>query len=253
MLGCSGSGASSTRSKARVRSSKRRQRHLCLEAREVGTEAVVRTEAEGEMLVVAAADVEAVRLGKHVVVAVRRAEPADDDLVGVDAAPCISTGRVARRGSSCTGDAKRSTSSTADGSSARSARKRASSRGMSISASDGVADQVGRGLVAGDEQQDQHLQHLLAAEVRALELGLHQAGEQVLLRLAAALVGECARSRRPSRREQAVRGSQAAPASADGRARCRAPRTATSDHALNCSRSAAGMPMISAITMTGSG
>src|SRR5437870_4026128 len=63
----------------------RRERDLRLEAREIGAEAVVRPEAEGEVAVVGAGDVEALAVREHVLVAVRRPEPADDELIGVDA------------------------------------------------------------------------------------------------------------------------------------------------------------------------
>jgi len=62
----------------------RAERDLRLEAREIRAEAVVRPEAEREMLVVAPADVEAVRIRKDVGVAVRGAEPADDHPVRRD-------------------------------------------------------------------------------------------------------------------------------------------------------------------------
>src|ERR1700752_1346193 len=64
---------------------KRREGHLRLEAREVGAEAVVRPEAEREVAIVAARDVEALGVGEDRLVAIRRAEPADDELVRLDA------------------------------------------------------------------------------------------------------------------------------------------------------------------------
>ena len=55
---------------------------------------------------------------------------------------------------------------------------------------DRVADQVRRRLVAGDQDEDQHRDHLVVREPRALDLRLDQAGEQILARVAAAFVGE---------------------------------------------------------------
>src|SRR5206468_3710035 len=65
----------------------RRERRLRLETREVGADAIVRSEAEREMPVVGARQVEALAVRKDVLVAVRRPEPADDELIGVDALP----------------------------------------------------------------------------------------------------------------------------------------------------------------------
>ena len=53
-----------------------------------------------------------------------------------------------------------------------------------------VADESGRGLVAGHQQQDEHADHLVVAQLRALDLGLHQPGEEILARSPAPFVGE---------------------------------------------------------------
>ena len=53
-----------------------------------------------------------------------------------------------------------------------------------------VADQVGRGLVAGAEQQADIGLQLLGRQLVARLLGLHQFGREIVLRLAAAQLAE---------------------------------------------------------------
>ena len=74
-LRCSGSGSRVVSSKLFVCASKRAQGDLRLEPRQVRAQAVVRAEAEREVAVLLARDVEALGLAEHRLVAVRRAEP----------------------------------------------------------------------------------------------------------------------------------------------------------------------------------
>ena len=114
-----------------------------------------------------------------------------------------------------------------------------------------VADQVRRGLVAGDEQQDQHREQLARTTSREpSSSACDEPGQEVVLRRAPAILDQAHEVRL-----ELGRGCAAAPPtiSGDGGAKKTEPSGATSasDHALNCARSSAGTPIISAITITG--
>ena len=55
-----------------------------------------------------------------------------------------------------------------------------------------VADQVGRRLVAGDEQEDHRCDQLALAELVALLLGVDEVGEHAVVGVLALLLGELA-------------------------------------------------------------
>ena len=144
-----------------------------------------------------AADVEAVGIGEHLLVAVRgRVE--HHDLLALRG----SSGRGARRRAcavrrNCTtGEQKRSISSIAPGSSARSARSAASCSGWRDQREHAARDEVARRVAAGvDEQQEEQVE-LEIGEPLAVDLGVEQHGRDVLGRRARA--SSRARRRRSS-------------------------------------------------------
>ena len=56
-----------------------------------------------------------------------------------------------------------------------------------------VADRVAGGLVSGDGQQDEERRHLGGRELLTVDLGLNQAGGQILVRIGAPVLGQCVR------------------------------------------------------------
>ena len=178
-------------------------------------------------------------VGEHVLVAVGGAEPADDDLLGLDRdGRAARRARVARRGSSCTGDEKRSTSSIADGISARLG---AQPRQLVRDARAARARRCRSGrrrLVAGDEEQDQHARSSRRGVSREPSTSACTRPVSRSSRgSTAALVGE--RGEVGVHLLAAARRARAQPLrrSAARRGRCRGWRPRASDQRLNCSRS----------------
>ena len=126
-------------------------------------------------------DVERVRIGKDLRVAVGRRQHQQDQLAGGDRHTVTVVSRVARRPVRCTGGVDPETSSTAfghsDGSSASSRR----CPGWANSRRGAVADQVDRGLEPRAEDQRAGGQHLPVGEPLAVLVGRgDERGEQVV-------------------------------------------------------------------------
>jgi hypothetical protein len=89
-----------------------------------------------------------------------------------------------------TGLVNRSSSSTARSMSSGWSRSRASWSGVIEQGQGAATDQVRGRVVAGEEQQEDHGEHLLVAELVAFVIGPHERRDQAVVRIAAALVGQ---------------------------------------------------------------
>ena len=85
-----------------------------------------------------------------------------------------------RRNVVCTGESKRSSSSTVAGMRPGSSRSRTSWSGLSSSASMPLPIRLVVVLVAGDQQETQHVQHLALAQPLAAVLGVGQRAQDVV-------------------------------------------------------------------------
>ena len=95
---------------------------------------------------------------------------------------------VVSRAAYCTGDSQRSVSSIAQSTLRAVGAHRLHERGVAEQGEERVADQAVGGLGAGGEQQAQEAEDLLVAEPLALDLGVHQAADQIVARLGAPLL-----------------------------------------------------------------
>ena len=87
-----------------------------------------------------------------------------------------------------TGETQRSSSSTATGNSSGSAARSASASGLFEQGRHAAADDVTRGLVPTDEDEQRLVHDGLVVETDPVDLGLAQLGDEVVARLGPALV-----------------------------------------------------------------
>ena len=160
------------------------EEHAQLEAGQARAQAEVRAEAEGEMVVRRALDIEGERIGEDRGVAVRgRVEEQQLALPLAMRWPRSSTSRVAVRAMFWIGVTQRSISSTAVGIFVGSALRRAALLGMPQQLVHAAADDVPRRLVAADQDQQRFHQQLVVVEPHPVDLGVDEDADQIVLRL----------------------------------------------------------------------
>ena len=199
-----------------------RARHATLQASERRAETQVRSAAERQVLArVRAPDVESVGSANTVGISVGGADAHEHVALGGDRRPRPTTASiVVRRRQWITDESKRSTSSTAPGTSDAIGAISAQLR-ESRAAGAGVAEEVGRRLVAGEQQPEQDRRDLLLRERLAAGVGrVHQVGGEVLTGIAradprralrsSARTSPCRWRSRPARPRSGARTSTAA-------------------------------------------